>query len=53
MQANIEYLSRGEVDASRYFQLSDIRYNYRDAVINFRTRYRVQEADLRILRLLR
>ena len=70
MQANVEYLSCGEVETLVYFQSSDMRYDDRNVVTkrvsttvlkllnlntcsNFRTRYRVPEADLRLQRLLR
>ena len=33
MHTNLEYLSCGEVEASGYFQLSDMRYDDRNMVI--------------------
>ena len=68
MHTNVEYLSCGEVEALGYFQLLDMRHDDRNMVTervspetllnlktcaNFRTRYRVPEADLRLARLLR
>ena len=32
MDANVEYLSCDEVEALEYFQLSDMRYDYKNVV---------------------
>ena len=69
MHTNVEYLSFSKFEAFGYCQLSDMRYDDRNMVIervnttvlqlfnlntctNFRTRYRVPEANLRLPRLL-